>query len=143
MKTIAFKKTDFDEKWYIVDAKDQVLGRMAARIAAILRGKHTPHFTPNQDMGGHVVVINADKIVLTGKKAVQKQYFRHSGYIGGIKSISAKNLLQDYPDRLVKKAITGMLPKTKLGKAMAKKLRVYAGEKHPHAAQNPEGLRLS
>lgn len=140
MKTTAFKKSDVQEKWHIIDAQGKVLGRMAAQVAAILRGKHRPLFTPNQDLGDHVVVINADKVVLSGKKELQKQYYRHSGYIGGIKMTLAKDLRRDHPDRMVRNAITGMLPKTKLGKAMAKKLRIYAGEKHPHQAQQPEPL---
>ncbi len=140
MKTTSFKSTDIEEKWYLVDAEGKVLGRMAAKIAAILRGKHRPLFTPNQDLGDHVVVINAEKVVLSGKKEEQKQYYRHSGYIGGIKSTSLKELRQDHPDRIVRNAVTGMLPKTKLGKAMAKKLRIYAGGTHPHQAQQPEAL---
>jgi len=135
MNTTTFKKTDVQEEWHVFDAEGKVLGRMAAQIAAILRGKHRPLFTPNQDLGDHVVVINAEKVVLSGKKEEQKQYFRHSGYVGGIKSTSAKVMRQEHPDRMVRSAVTGMLPKTKLGKAMAKKLRIYAGDKHPHQAQ--------
>lgn len=142
MKTTAFKKTDIQEKWYVVNADGKILGRMAAQIAAILRGKHTPLYTPNQDLGDHVVVINAEKVVLTGQKETQKQYYRHTGYIGGIKSTTAKKLRQEQPDRMVRNAIRGMLPKTKLGNAMAKKLRVYAGEGHPHHAQKPEVLQI-
>lgn len=142
MKTTAFKKVDVEEKWFIVDAEGMVLGRMAAQVATILRGKHKPIFTPNQDLGDHVVVINAEKVVLTGKKEIQKTYYRHTGYVGGIRSTTAKKLRAEKPERMVSKAITGMLPKTTLGSAMAKKLRVYSGGNHPHRAQMPEVLQL-
>ncbi len=140
MKTTAFKETEVETQWHVVDADGQVLGRMAARVAGLLRGKHKPTFTPNQNMGDHVVVVNAGKVVLTGKKRVQKQYHHHTGYIGGLKSITAGTLLRERPDRMVTWAITGMLPKNKLGRAMAKKLRVYAGPSHPHEAQRPQAL---
>ncbi len=142
MKTTAFKKVDVAEKWFVVDADGMVLGRMATQVATILRGKHKAIFTPNQDLGDHVVVINAEKVVLTGKKETQKTYYRHTGYVGGIKSTTAKKLREEKPERMVSKAITGMLPKTILGNAMAKKLRVYAGGSHPHRAQMPEVLQL-
>lgn len=142
MKTTAFKKSDIEQKWFVVDADGKILGRMATQIATILRGKHKPIFTPNSDLGDHVVVVNAEKVVLSGKKEVQKTYYHHTGYVGGIKSITAKKLREEKPDRLVRKAIVGMLPKTKLGKAMAKKLKVYAGEEHPHRAQKVETLEL-
>jgi large subunit ribosomal protein L13 len=142
MKTVAFKKSDIEEKWFVVDAEGMVLGRMATQVATILRGKHKPIFTPNQDLGDHVIVINAEKVILTGKKEIQKTYYRHTGYVGGIKSTTAKQLRKEKPERMVTKAITGMLPKTILGSAMAKKLRVYAGETHPHRAQMPEALPL-
>ncbi len=142
MKTTAFKKADIEEKWFVVDAEGIVLGRMATQVATILRGKHKPIFTPNQDLGDHVVVINAEKVVLTGKKETQKTYYRHTGYVGGIKSTTAKKLREEKPERMVTKAITGMLPKTILGSAMAKKLRVYAGGNHPHRAQMPEVFQL-
>ncbi|NOY84376.1 MAG: 50S ribosomal protein L13 [Nitrospirae bacterium] len=143
MKTTAFKKIDVQEKWFIVDAKDKILGRMAAEVASILRGKHKTTFTPNQDLGDHVIVINAEKIAVTGKKETNKIYYHHTGYIGGIKSTTLKKLRAEKPERIVQFAIQGMLPKTKLGNAMVKKLKVYAGENHPHRAQQPEVLQLS
>jgi large subunit ribosomal protein L13 len=142
MKTVAYKEADIQRKWFIVDAEGKVLGRMAAQIAAVLRGKHKPIFTPNQDLGDHVIVLNAEKIVMTAGKAAKKKYYHHTGYIGGIKETTAEKLLKEKPERLVTKAITGMLPKTKLGKAMAKKLRVYAGGAHPHEAQQPQSLQF-
>ncbi|MBN4050032.1 50S ribosomal protein L13 [Nitrospira defluvii] len=143
MKTTAFKKIDVKEKWFIVDAKDKILGRMATEVATILRGKHKTTFTPNQDLGDHVIVINAEKVAVTGKKETDKVYYHHTGYIGGIKSTTLKKLRAEKPERIVQFAIQGMLPKTKLGNAMAKKLKVYAGESHPHRAQRPEVLQLS
>ncbi len=142
MKTISFHEHDINKEWFIVDAKGLVLGRMATRVAAILRGKHKPIFTPNQDLGDHVIVINAADVVLTAGKAAKKVYYRHSQYIGGLKEITAEKLQKKKPERVVTYAVTGMLPKTKLGKAMAKKLRVYAGPSHPHEAQNPKPLTL-
>ena len=142
MKTTAFKKSDVQEKWYLVDAEGKILGRMATEIANILRGKNKPIFTPNQDLGDHVIVINADKVVLTGKKETQKTYYHHTGYIGGIKSITLKKLRAEKPERVVQYAVNGMLPKTKLGNAIAKKLKVYSGDSHPHHAQKPELLSL-
>lgn len=142
MKTTAFKEADIQRKWYVVDANGKVLGRMAAQVAAILRGKHKPIFTPNQDLGDHVVVINAEKVVLTAGKAEKKEYFHHTGYIGGLKQTTAAKMQREKPERMVTYAIIGMLPKTKLGKAMAKKLKVYTGEAHPHQAQQPEVLQL-
>ncbi len=134
-KTRAFKASETPEAWHLIDASGQVLGRMATQAAVLLRGKHKPVFTPNENVGDSVVVINAEKVVLTGKKWTQKEYHRHSGFIGGLKTVSADALRREHPDRIVTWAITGMLPKTKLGRAMAKKLRVYAGPTHPHAAQ--------
>jgi large subunit ribosomal protein L13 len=140
--TYSAKQTDNEEKWWLVDAEGVVLGRLASTVAARLRGKHTPLFTPHVDMGDCVVVINADKIVLTGRKWDQKQYYRHSGYIGGLKSITARKLLDKKPEELVRTAVKGMLPKNKLGRKLFKKLKVYAGSEHPHAAQQPQELRL-
>ena len=142
MKTTAFKKVDFPKKWYVVDAEGKILGRMATQIATILRGKHKPSYTPNQDLGDHVIVINAEKVVLTGKKETDKTYYRHTGYIGGLKSTTVKKLRQEKPERIVQYAVKGMLPKTKLGNAMAKKLKVYAGAEHRHKAQQPEVFQL-
>lgn len=140
--TYSAKKTDIDAKWWVVDAEGQVLGRLASSIAARLRGKHNPLFTPHVDTGDAVIVINADKIVLTGNKWDQKNYYRHSGYIGGLKTIAAKKLLEDKPEDLVRFAVKGMLPKNRLGRAMFKKLKVYAGGDHPHEAQKPEELTI-
>ena len=140
--TYSAKKTDVKGKWWVVDAEGATLGRLASQIAARLRGKHNPLFTPHVDTGDSVVVINAEKIVLTGRKWDQKTYYRHSGYIGGLKSITAKKLLEKRPEDLVRFAVKGMLPKNKLGRTLFKKLKVYKGEKHPHEAQQPEGLSL-
>lgn len=140
MKTTAFKKSDLNEKWYVVDAEGKILGRMATQVADILRGKNKPIFTPNQDLGDHVIIINAEKVALTGKKETDKTYYHHTGYIGGIKSTTLKKLRAEKPEQVIKYAIQGMLPKTKLGNAIAKKLKVYAGKAHPHHAQKPEAL---
>jgi large subunit ribosomal protein L13 len=140
--TYSAKKTDIDAKWWVVDAEGQVLGRLASSIAARLRGKHNPLFTPHVDTGDAVIVINADKIVLTGNKWDQKNYYRHSGYIGGLKTVVAKKLLEDKPEDLVRFAVKGMLPKNRLGRAMFKKLKVYAGSDHPHEAQQPQVLTI-
>jgi large subunit ribosomal protein L13 len=134
------KKTDNNDKWWVVDAEGQILGRLASSIAARLRGKHNPLFTPHVDTGDSVVVINAEKIVLTGRKWDQKNYYRHSGYIGGLTTITAKKLREDRPEDLIRFAVKGMLPKNRLGRAMIKKLKVYAGDEHPHVAQQPEPL---
>ncbi len=138
--TYSAKPSDNQRKWYVIDAEGQVLGRLASTVAARLRGKHNPLFTPHVDTGDGVVVINADKIVLTGRKMSQKMYYRHSGYIGGLKSISAEKLLEKRPEDLVRFAVKGMLPKNRLGRSIFKKLKVYAGGKHPHEAQKPEPL---
>ena len=140
--TYSAKNSDNPGKWVIVDAKDQVLGRLAATVAARLRGKHNPLFTPHVNMGDGVVVINADKIVLTGRKMKQKKYYRHSGYIGGLKTITAEKLMEKQPEDLVRFAVKGMLPKNKLGRRIFKRLKVYAGEEHPHAAQNLDELAV-
>jgi large subunit ribosomal protein L13 len=140
--TYSAKPTDNEGKWWVVDAEGAILGRLASTVAARLRGKHSPLFTPHVDMGDWVVVVNADKIVLTGRKWDQKQYHRHSGYIGGLKSITARKLLEKKPEELVRKAVKGMLPKNKLGRRLFKKLKVYTGKEHPHAAQQPEELQL-
>ena len=138
--TYSAKKEDNKDKWWVVDAEGQVLGRLASSIAARLRGKHNPLFTPHVDTGDSVVVINAEKIVLTGRKWDQKNYYRHSGYIGGLTTITAKKLRDDRPEDLIRFAVKGMLPKNRLGRAMIKKLKVYAGGVHPHEAQQPEPL---
>ena len=140
--TYSAKKSDMDEKWWIVDAEGEVLGRLATQVAARLRGKHNPMFTPHVDSGDSVIVVNADKIVLTGRKWAQKKYYHHSGYIGGLKEITAKKLLEKRPEDLVRFAVKGMLPKNRLGRTLFKKLKVYAGGDHPHEAQKPEPLTL-
>ncbi len=142
MKTYQAKEGEIERKWYLVDARDKTLGRMASKIAYILRGKHKQIFTPHVDTGDFVVVINADKVHLTGGKWKKKVYFRHSGYPGGLKSISAEKLRSTKPDELLRKAVKGMLPKNALGRKIFKKLKVYAGEEHPHQAQKPEPLSL-
>ena len=143
MKTFMAKAETVERKWYLIDAEGMVLGRLASQVAHILRGKHKPTFTPHVDTGDHVVIINADKVVLTGKKLAQKKYYYHTGYPGGIKEISYERLMQNKPEFVVKHAITGMLPKGPLGRKMAKKLRVYAGPTHEQQAQKPEALTLS
>ena len=138
--TQSAKKGENKENWWVVDADGQVLGRLATTIAARLRGKHNPAFTPHVDTGDSVVVINADKIVLTGKKLQKKMYYHHSGYIGGLKEITAEKLLEKRPEDLIRHAVKGMLPKNKLGRKLFKKLKVYTGATHPHGAQSPEAM---
>lgn len=140
--TVSAKPSDNKEKWWVVDAQDAVLGRLASTVAARLRGKHNPMFTPHVDCGDWVVVVNADKVNLSGRKWTQKTYYRHSGYVGGIKSITADKLLEKRPEDLVRFAVKGMLPKNKLGRKQFAKLKVYAGNQHPHEAQNPEAIKL-
>ncbi|MGD8665974.1 MAG: 50S ribosomal protein L13 [Desulfobacterales bacterium] len=140
--TTSAKRSDNPQKWYVVDASGAVLGRLATQVAQRLRGKHNPHFTPHVDTGDWVIVINADKITLSGRKMDQKVYYRHSGYIGGLKEITAKDLLKKKPEALVRHAVKGMLPKNKLGRQLFKKLKVYAGATHPHEAQQPETLSI-
>lgn len=141
MKTQFAKKSDIDRKWYVVDAKDIVLGKLAVKVAVHLRGKNKPVFTPNSDTGDFIIVINAEKIKLTGNKVNDKVYYHHSGYIGGIKAKTAKELLENKPETIIEKAVWGMLPKNRLGRAMIKKLKVYRGAEHPHKAQTPEILQ--
>ena len=140
--TYSAKQSDNQNKWYVIDAEGAVLGRLASSVAARLRGKNNPLFTPHTDMGDSVIIINADKIVLTGRKWAQKNYYRHSGYVGGLKSITAKKLLEKRPEDIVRFAVKGMLPKNRLGRQIFKKLKVYAGKDHPHGAQNPEVLNI-
>jgi len=135
MKTYSAKAADIQREWHIVDASGKTLGRLATRIAILLMGKHKPMFSPNQDTGDYVVVINADKVRVTGNKAKQKVYYRYSGYPGGLKSVSLEKLMETNPARVIEYAVKGMLPHTRLGTKMRKKLRVYAGETHPHLAQ--------
>jgi large subunit ribosomal protein L13 len=140
--TSSAKNSDNLQKWCVVDANGAVLGRLASQVAHRLRGKHNPKFTPHADTGDWVIVINAEKIVLTGRKMDQKMYYRHSGYIGGLKQMTAKELLEKKPEELVRSAVKGMLPKNKLGRRLFKKLKVYTGSDHPHEAQQPERLKI-
>jgi large subunit ribosomal protein L13 len=140
MKTFSAKEHEIDKKWYLIDASDKILGRLASEIATILRGKHKAIFTPHMDAGDYVIVVNADKIVLTGTKLANKMYYRHSGYVGGLKETTAKQLLEKKPENLIKLAVKGMLPKTSLGRRQLKKLKIYAGPGHPHGAQQPVNL---
>jgi large subunit ribosomal protein L13 len=142
MKTFVAKEKEIDKKWYLVDAKDKVLGRLATQIAMRLRGKHKPIFTPHADTGDFVVVINADKVTLSGRKWANKIYYRHSGYIGGLKQISAKKLHEKKPGDILRFAVRGMLPKNSLGRRQLKKLKIYTGADHPHEAQQPEKLEI-
>ena len=141
MKTQFAKKSDVEHKWYVVDARDAVLGRLAVKIAVYLRGKNKPVFTPNVDTGDFIIVVNADKVRLTGNKMTDKVYYHHTGYIGGIKAETAKEMFEKHPERIIEKAVWGMLPKNTLGKQMLKKLKVYKGAEHPHKAQAPEILQ--
>ena len=143
MQTVSIRKEDVVHKWYIVDAENQVLGRLASEVAKILRGKHKPLYTPHVDTGDYVIIINADKVVLTGNKWSQKIYHWHTGYPGGLRQTTAEKLRQRRPERIVEYAVRGMLPKTKLGRAMLRKLKVYAANTHPHRAQQPEPLVFS
>lgn len=143
MKTFMANAANVDRKWYLVDAEGMVLGRLASQVAAILRGKNKPTFTPHCDTGDHVIIINADKVVLTGRKLDQKIYYQHSGYPGGLKATPYRKLLADKPEFVLKHAIVGMLPKGALGRKMAKKLRIYAGAEHEQQAQQPELLQLN
>ena len=140
MNTYMAKAADVQRKWYVVDAEGVVLGRLASQVAAILRGKNKPTYTPHVDTGDYVIILNADKIVLTGKKLDQKIYYHHTGYVGGLKETPYRRLINEKPEFAVKKAIIGMLPKGPLGRKMAKKMKVYAGSEHEHAAQQPETL---
>ena len=137
MKTFMPKAADITRAWYVVDAEGQALGRVASQVANILRGKNKPIYTPNVDTGDYVIVINADKVILTGKKLDQKIYYKHSGFVGGLKETKYRKLLAEKPEFALKKAVVGMLPKGPLGRKMAKKLHVYAGAEHEHAAQQP------
>ena len=129
-------------KWFVVDADGKVLGRLATRVASILRGKHKPTFTPHLDVGDHVIVVNADKVHLSGRKRTDKMYRWHTGYIGGLKEVRADEMIKRHPERVVEWAVQGMLPKNRLGRAMAKKLKVYRGTAHPHEAQRPQTLEV-
>jgi len=142
MKTPLPKINEIERKWHLVDAEGKVVGRIATEVARILRGKHKPIFTPHMDTGDFVVVVNAEKVKFTGKKLKDKVYYHHSGYPGGISATTPGRLLKDKPERVMEKAIRGMLPKTKLGDALFRKVKVYAGPAHPHAAQRPQPLAV-
>lgn len=142
MKTYVAKEHEVEKKWYLVDAQDMVLGRLASQIAIRLRGKHKPIFTPHADTGDFVVVINAEKVSLTGNKWDNKMYYRHTGYLGGLKQISARKLIEKKPDQVLYMAVKRMLPKNSLGRRQLKKLKIYAGSEHPHVAQNPQLIKM-
>ena len=143
MKTYSVKQADITRSWWLVDADGLVLGRLAAELAKILKGKNKPIYTTHLDVGDHVIVVNADKVMLTGNKLQKKIYYRHSGYPGGLKEIPYEVLMRDKPELMVEKAVRGMLPKNRLGRSMLKKLHVYSGPDHPHAAQKPDELSLA
>ncbi len=142
MKTISMRAEDVQRSWYVIDANNQTLGRLATEVARRLRGKHKAEYTPHVDTGDYIVVVNADKVRVTGNKTTDKIYYRHSGYPGGIKSVSFQKLRDTHPDRIIEKAVKGMMPRNSLGRAMLRKLKVYAGPEHPHSAQQPEPLEL-
>ncbi|MFO7664187.1 MAG: 50S ribosomal protein L13 [Chloroflexota bacterium] len=142
MRTYVTKPAEVERAWYIVDAEGQTLGRLASRIATILRGKHKPIYSPSVDCGDYVIVINADKVSVTGRRLDQKKYYRHSLYIGGLSEITLRDQLQKHPTRVIESAVWGMLPKNALGRKMVKKLKIYAGTEHPHQAQLPQPLEL-
>jgi large subunit ribosomal protein L13 len=142
MKTYSAKPNAVEQEWYVVDAEGKTLGRLASEIAHRLRGKHKAEYTPHVDVGDYIVVVNADKIGVTGNKAKNKMYYRHTGYVGNLKSISFEKLMDKAPERALETAVKGMLPRNPLGRAMYSKLKVYAGESHPHAAQQPKELQI-
>lgn len=142
MQTYTVKAGEIEREWLVIDAKDQVLGRLATRVASVLRGKHKPTFSTHMDVGDYVIVLNAQQVRLTGRKADQKEYFRHSGYMGGERFIPFKTMLAKRPERVIELAVKGMLPKNALGRQMLGKLRVYAGDDHPHGPQQPRTIEL-
>ncbi len=142
MKTVSIRKEDVKHGWYLVDATDKTLGRISTEIAIRLRGKHKPEYTPHVDTGDYIVVVNAEKVKVTGNKTTDKTYYHHTGFPGGIKSITFDKLLEKEPERIIKMAVKGMMPKNKLSRAMLSKLKVYAGNDHPHTAQQPQPLEL-
>lgn len=141
-RTYVTKPEDVERDWYVVDASGQTLGRLASEVAQVIRGKHKPIYSPSIDVGDYVIVVNAEKIHVTGRKLDQKMYYRHSGYPGGIKEMTLGRMLEEHPTRVIELAVKGMLPKTRLGRKMIKKLKVYAGPEHPHQAQEPEAMEL-
>jgi large subunit ribosomal protein L13 len=142
VRTYTARAEDMEREWFLVNAEGKTLGRLASEIASVLRGKHKPIYTPHLDCGDYVIVVNADKVRVTGRKLDQKMYYRHSGYPGGLKSISLRNQLQKHPERVLQAAVRGMLPRNRLGRKMLKKLKVYAGDSHPHQAQQPKVLEV-
>jgi len=140
--TVSAKEQDVQHDWYVIDAQGQTLGRLATRVAIILRGKNKAIFTPHVDCGDYVVVVNAEKVHVTGRKMLQKKYYRHSSYPGGLKEVTLRDQLQKFPNRVLEAAVRGMLPKNRLGRQMFKKLKVYAGPTHPHQAQQPKSIEL-
>lgn len=142
MKTFTLKAADIDRKWFVVDAEGQILGRFASQIANRLRGKYKPEFSPHMDNGDYIIVVNCEKIKVTGKKLDEKEYYRHTGWVGHLKTATLEQVLTKHPTRVITHAVKGMLPRNKLGRAMLKKLKVYVGPNHPHMAQKPEPLTL-
>lgn len=142
MKTFSPKPEDITREWFVVDAEDQILGRLATQIAHRLRGKHKPEFAPHVDNGDFIVVVNCEKIKVTGNKMADKMYYRHTGYPGGLKEANLETMLEKKPEDVIRKAVQGMLPKNRLGRAIMKKLKIYVGTEHPHTAQNPQALEL-
>ena len=142
MKTKSYKNTDLDKKWLLLDARDETLGRLSSKIASILMGKNKAQYTPHNDLGDYVVVVNAEKIRVTGNKDIQKKYYKHTGFPGGLKSSTFSEILEKNPENLILKAVKGMLPKNKLSSSMISKLKVYEGDNHPHAGQNPIKIEL-
>ena len=142
MRTKSYKNTDLDNNWLLLDAKDETLGRLSSKIASILMGKNKAQYTPHNDLGDYVVVVNADKIKVTGNKNTQKRYYRHTGYPGGLKSLTFSEIIEKDPVNIILKAVKGMLPKNKLSNSMISKLKIYAGDNHPHAGQNPIKIEL-
>ena len=142
MRTKTYKNTDLDKKWLLLDARDETLGRLSSKIASILMGKNKAQYTPHNDLGDYVVVVNAEKIKVTGNKNTQKRYYRHTGYPGGLKSSTFSEIIEKDPENIILKAVKGMLPKNKLSNSMISKLKIYAGDNHPHAGQNPIKIEL-
>ena len=142
MRTKSYKNTELDNNWLLLDAKDETLGRLSSKIASILMGKNKAQYTPHNDLGDYVVVVNAEKIKVTGNKNTQKRYYRHTGYPGGLKSLTFSEIIEKDPENIILKAVKGMLPKNKLSNSMISKLKIYAGDNHPHAGQNPIKIEL-
>ena len=142
MRTKSYKNTDLDNNWLLLDAKDETLGRLSSKIASILMGKNKAQYTPHNDLGDYIVVVNAEKIKVTGNKNTQKRYYRHTGYPGGLKSSTFSEIIEKDPENIILKAVKGMLPKNKLSNSMISKLKIYAGDNHPHAGQNPIKIEL-